>query len=99
MMIKAQIQFTRHQIQQLDELLRLKSATRTELVLRAVDYYIHGIGELCLKPVLQSSPTSETREVPRPLRAHPSVTSTHLSQAKKAKAMSLHTRIDERDTA
>ena len=40
---RAQVQFTKRQIEQLDELRQLTSATRTELVRPAVDYYICGI--------------------------------------------------------
>ena len=62
MMIKAQIQFTRQQMEQLDELRRQTGATRTELVRRAVDYYIRGIREHGVQQTLLPSPTSDTRE-------------------------------------
>ncbi len=39
-MKKTQIQFTRQQIEQLDELRWQIGATRTELVRRTVDYFI-----------------------------------------------------------
>ena len=62
MLIKAQIQFTKQQIEQLDELRRQTGATRTELVRRAVDYYIRGIREHGVQQALLPSPTSDTRE-------------------------------------
>lgn len=62
MKIKAQSQFTKQQIKQLDELRRQTGATRTELVRRAVDYYIHVIREHGVQPGLPSLPTSDTRE-------------------------------------
>ena len=61
-MKKAQIQFTRKQIEQLDELRRQTGTTRTELVRRAVDYYMHVIREHGLQPALPPLPTSDTRE-------------------------------------
>ena len=61
-MLKAQIQFTRQQIGQLDDLRRQTGATRTELVRRAVDYYLSLIREHGLQPTLPSLPTSDTRE-------------------------------------
>ena len=62
MLIKAQIQFTKQQIELLDELKRQTGATRTELVRRAVDYYIRGIREHGLQKALLPLPTSDTRE-------------------------------------
>ena len=62
MFIKAQIQFTKQQIEQLDELRRQTGATRTELVRRAVDYYIRGIREHGVQQALLPSPTSDTKE-------------------------------------
>ena len=62
MMIKAQIQFTRQQMEQLEELRRQTGATRTELVRRAVDYYIRGIREHGVQQTLLTSPNSDTRK-------------------------------------
>ncbi len=62
MLIKAQIQFTQQQIEQLDELRRQKGATRTELVRRAVDYYIRGIREHGVQQALLPSHIGDTRE-------------------------------------
>lgn len=62
MLIKAQIQFTKQQIEQLDELRRQTGATRTELVRRAVDYYIRGIREHGVQKALLPLPTNDTRE-------------------------------------
>ena len=63
MMIKAQIQYTRQQIEQLDELEQHTGATRTELVRRAVDYYFRGIQEHSVQHASLPSPTCDTREV------------------------------------
>ncbi|MCY3711057.1 MAG: ribbon-helix-helix protein, CopG family [Caldilineaceae bacterium] len=41
----AQIQFTQQQVEQLDDLKRQTGLTRTELVRRAVDFYILNIRE------------------------------------------------------
>ena len=62
MMFKAQIQFTRQQSQQLEELKQQTGATRTELVRRAVDYYVRGIREHGVQKALLPSPTCGTRE-------------------------------------
>ena len=62
MLVKAQIQFTKQQIEQLDELRRQTGATRTELVRRAVDYYIRGIREHGVQKALLPLPTNDTRE-------------------------------------
>lgn len=62
MLIKAQIQFTRQQIEQLDELRQQTGATRTELVRRAVDYYLHGIREHGVQKALLPLPTNDTIE-------------------------------------
>ncbi|MCY3992712.1 MAG: ribbon-helix-helix protein, CopG family [Caldilineaceae bacterium] len=62
MLIKAQIQFTRQQIDQLDELRRQTGETRTELVRRVVNYYIRGIWEHGVQKALLPLPTSDTRE-------------------------------------
>ena len=62
MLIKAQIQFTKQQIEQLDDLRRQTGATRTELVRRAVDYYIRGIREHSVQKALLPIPTNDTRE-------------------------------------
>ncbi len=61
-LIKAQIQFTKQQIEQLDELRRQTGATRTELVRRAVDYYMRGIREHGIQKALLPLPTNDTRE-------------------------------------
>lgn len=61
MLIKAQIQFTKQQIEQLDELKRQTSSTRANLVRRAV-YYFRGIREHSVLQALLPSPTSDTRE-------------------------------------
>ena len=63
MLIKAQIHFTKQQIEQLDELRRQTGATRTELVRRAVDYYFRGIQEHGVQHASLPSPTCDTREV------------------------------------
>ena len=62
MMKKTQIQFTRQQVEQLDELRRQTGATRTELVRRAVDYYFRGIREHGVQKALLPLPTSDERE-------------------------------------
>ena len=62
MLIKAQIQFTKQQIEQLDELRRQTGATRTELVRRAVDFFIQEIREHGVQLALLSSPATDTRE-------------------------------------
>ena len=62
MMIKAQIQFTIQQMEQLEELRRQTGATRTELVRRAVDYYMRGIQEHGIQKALLPLPTGDTRE-------------------------------------
>ena len=62
MLIKAQIQFTKQQIEQLDELKRQTSSTRTNPVRRAVYYYFRGIREHGVQQALHPSPTSDTRE-------------------------------------
>ena len=62
MMKKAQIQFTRQQIEQVDELRRQTGATRTELVRRAVDYSIHQVREHGLLQDLHLVPSSESTE-------------------------------------
>ena len=62
MMKKAQIQFTKQQIEQLDELRRQTGATRTELVRRAVDFFIQEIREHGVQLALLSSPATDTRE-------------------------------------
>ena len=80
---KRQIQFTIQQMQQLDKPQPKTAIIGTEMVRRAVDYYKHEIGGLLLEPALRPSPTGEAREVPRPLRADPPVTSTHLPRQKK----------------
>ena len=61
-MKKTQIQFTRQQIEQLDELRRQTGATRTELVRRAVDYYLRGIREHGVQMALLPLPTNDTSE-------------------------------------
>ena len=62
MLIKAQIQFTRQQIGQLDELRQQTGATRTELVRRAIYYYIRGIQEYDLQKALLPLPKGDTRK-------------------------------------
>ena len=62
MMIEAQIQFTRQQMERLDELKRQTNSTRTNLVRRAVYYYFRGIREHGVQQALHPSPTSDTRE-------------------------------------
>ena len=62
MMKKAQIQFIRQQIEQVDELRRQTGATRTELVRRAVDYSIHQVREHGLLQDLHLVPSSESTE-------------------------------------
>ena len=64
LLIKAQIQFTKEQIEQLDELRRQTGAVRTELVRRGVDYYFRGIRERGVPKALLPLPTSDTREAP-----------------------------------
>ena len=64
MLIKAQIQFIKQQIEQLEELRRQTGATRTELTRRAVDYYVRGIREHGVQKVWLPLPTSDTREKP-----------------------------------
>ena len=61
MLTKAQIQFTRRPIDQLDELRRQTGATRTELVRRAFDYYLRGIREHGVQKALLPLPSSVTR--------------------------------------
>ncbi|MDE0142746.1 MAG: ribbon-helix-helix protein, CopG family [Caldilineaceae bacterium] len=62
MLIKAQIQSTRQEIEQLDELKRQTGATRTELVRRAVDYYIRGIRKHGVQKALLPLLTNDTGE-------------------------------------
>jgi len=62
MLIKAQIQFTNQQIEQLDGLRRQTGATRTELVRRAVDYYIRRIREHGVQKALLPLPTNDSGE-------------------------------------
>ena len=62
MLIKAQIQFPRQQIEQLNELRRQTGASRTELVRRAVDYYLRGIRHHGVQKALPPFPSSDTRE-------------------------------------
>ena len=62
MLTKAQIQFTEKQIDQLDELRRQTGAIRTELIHRAVDYYIRRIPEHGFQKGLFTLLTSETKE-------------------------------------
>lgn len=62
MLIKAQIQFAQHQIEQLDSLRRQTGATRTELVRRVVDYCIRGIQEHGVQKALLPLPTGDTRK-------------------------------------
>lgn len=62
LMTKAQIQFTRQQVEQLDELRRQTGASRTELVRRAVDYFIRGIREHGVHNALLPLQESDTRE-------------------------------------
>lgn len=59
---KAQIQFTRQQIEQLDKLLRKTGAPRTELVRRAVDHYIREIPEHGVQSALLPLPSRDTSE-------------------------------------
>ena len=59
----AQIQFTKQQIEQLEDLRRKTSLTRTELVRRAVDFCILHIREHGYKPTTIPLPTVGTREV------------------------------------
>lgn len=61
-MIKAQIQFTRQQMEQLDKLRRKTEATRTELVRRAVDYYMQVIRMHGPQPALPRFSTSDARK-------------------------------------
>ena len=90
MIMKAQIQFTRLQLEPLSELQRQTGATHTELFRRAVVKYIHEIRELSLQAGLQPSPTSESREGPRSLRANPSVTATHFPTQKNEGCVPTH---------
>ncbi|MDE0196868.1 MAG: ribbon-helix-helix protein, CopG family [Caldilineaceae bacterium] len=62
MLIKAQIQFTRQQIEFLDELRQQTGETRTELVRRAVDYYIPGIREHGVQKALPPIPTTDRKD-------------------------------------
>ena len=62
MLVEAQIQFTKRQIEELDELLQQTGATRTELIRRAVDYYLRGIREHGVQKALIPPPTYDTRE-------------------------------------
>ena len=62
MLKKAQIQFAERQIEQLDELRRQTDATRTELVRRAVDYYIRGFREHGVQEALPPIPTTDRKD-------------------------------------
>lgn len=62
MLINAQIQFTKQQIEQLDELRRQTSATCIDLVRRAVDYYIPGIREHGVQKALPPIPTTDRKD-------------------------------------
>ncbi len=58
----AQIQFTRQQLEQMEDLKRLTDLNRTELVRRAVEYYILQIREHGYKSTMFPLPTIGTRE-------------------------------------
>ncbi len=60
----AQIQFTQQQLEQLADLKRQTGLNRTELVRRAVDYYILQIREHGYKSTMIPLPTVGTEEVP-----------------------------------
>lgn len=60
MLVNAQIQFTKKQMEQLEDLRRQTGATRTELVRRAVDYCIRGIREHGSPKALLPLPTNVT---------------------------------------
>ncbi len=61
-MKKTQIHFTKQQIEPLEKLRRQTGATRSELVRRAVDYYLRGIREHGVQKALLPLPTGDTRE-------------------------------------
>ena len=60
----AQIQFTHQQVEQLEDLKRQTGLTRTELVRRAVDFYILHITEHGYKSTTIPLPTLGTRKTP-----------------------------------
>ena len=62
MLIEAQIQFTSQHMEQLDELRRRTGATCTELIRRAIDYYLRGIREHGAHKALLPIPTGDTKE-------------------------------------
>ena len=80
MIKKTQIQFTRQQIEQLDELRRQTGATRTELVRRAADYYLRGIREHGVQKALLPLPTNDTNEARQKLSVGPSIASSHIKK-------------------
>ena len=62
MLQKTQIQFTRHQIEQHDELKRHTYAACTELVHLAVDCYFREVREHGVQKALLGLSTSDSRE-------------------------------------
>ena len=58
----AQIQFTKQQIEQLEDLKRQTGLTRTELVRRAVDYYVLQIREHGYESTMIPLPIVGTKE-------------------------------------
>lgn len=61
-MTMAQIQFTKHQIEQLEENRVQTGASRTGLVRRAACYYIRGTLEHEVQRALLLKPASDSRE-------------------------------------
>lgn len=79
MLINAQIQFTRQEIVQFDELLRQTGATRTKLVRRAVDYYIRGIREHGVQVALLPLQTDVASEARQEQKVGPSLESSYVN--------------------